>query len=75
MCIAAGCVAKSVKRHTYIQRNFGYMLNEMIDIIGIPLDLGGGELGLKLRPDAFREAELLWGLLFRGGLGFWTKKG
>ena len=35
------------------------MLNEMIDIIGVPLDLGVQELGLKLGPDAFREAGLL----------------
>ena len=35
------------------------MQNEMIDIIGVPLDLGIRELGLKLGPDAFREAGLL----------------
>ena len=34
------------------------MATESIDLIGVPLDLGVRELGLKLGPDAFREVEL-----------------
>jgi hypothetical protein len=30
-----------------------------IDILGVPIDLGVRELGLKLGPDAFREARLV----------------
>ncbi len=33
--------------------------SKKIDIIGVPLDLGVKELGLRLGPDAFREAGLL----------------
>ncbi len=32
---------------------------QSVDIIGVPLDLGVRELGLKLGPDAFREAGLV----------------
>lgn len=35
------------------------MSQTAIDIIGVPLDLGVTELGLKLGPDAFREAGLV----------------
>lgn len=35
------------------------MAKTAIDIIGVPLDLGVTELGLKLGPDAFREAGLV----------------
>ena len=34
------------------------MQTKRIDLIGVPLDLGVKELGLKLGPDAFREAGL-----------------
>jgi len=34
------------------------MTIDQIDVIGVPLDLGVKELGLKLGPDAFREAGL-----------------
>lgn len=34
------------------------MLHDKIDLIGVPLDLGVKELGLKLGPDTFREVGL-----------------